>query len=124
MTTPYWTRPEPPYYVVIFTITPSGADPDGYAAMNERMVGFAERQPGYLGRETALIADGSEMTTVYYTDAASIQAWRRHPEHLEAQRLGREKWLARFRIEIARVERAYDFTAPVSGTPSAAAPDS
>ena len=32
MTTPYWTRPEPPYHVAIFTITPSGTDPEGYAA--------------------------------------------------------------------------------------------
>lgn len=112
MTTPYWTRPEPPYYVAVFTITPSGVDPDGYAAMNDRMAELAERQPGYLGRESALLPDGSDLTVIYYTDAASIQAWRRHPEHLDAQRLGREKWLAHYRVEIAHVERAYEFTAP------------
>ncbi|HEY1180114.1 MAG TPA: antibiotic biosynthesis monooxygenase [Phytomonospora sp.] len=111
MTTPYWTRPEPPYYVTVFTITPSGVDPDGYAAMNDRMVELATRQPGYLGRESTVLADGSDLTVIYYTDAASIRAWQQHPEHLEAQRLGKGRWLARYRVEIARVERAYEFAA-------------
>ncbi|WP_020524699.1 antibiotic biosynthesis monooxygenase family protein [Catelliglobosispora koreensis] len=111
MSTPYWTRPEPPYYVAVFTITASGIDPDGYAEMNERMVELAVAQPGYLGRESALLPDGTDIVLIYYTDDESIRAWQQHPEHLEAQRLGREKWHARYRVEIARVERAYEFAA-------------
>ncbi|WP_027341573.1 antibiotic biosynthesis monooxygenase family protein [Hamadaea tsunoensis] len=111
MTTPYGVRPEPPYHVAIFTITPSGIDPDGYAAMNQRMVELAEAQPGYLGRESAVLPDGSDLVVIYYADDEAIRAWKQHPEHLEAQELGRHRWLARYRVEIARVERAYDFTA-------------
>lgn len=111
MTTPYWTRPEPPYHVAVFTITPSGTDPDGYAAMNERMVELVETQPGYLGRESAVLPDGSDLVVIYFADDASIRAWKGHSEHLLAQQLGREKWLARYRVEVAQVERAYEFTA-------------
>jgi heme-degrading monooxygenase HmoA len=120
MTTPYWTRPEPPYYVAVFTITPSGIDPEGYAETNKRMVALAEAQPGYLGRESAVLPDGSDLVVIYYADAESIRAWKRNPEHVGAQRLGRQKWLGRYRVEIARVERAYEFAASSSAD---AAPD-
>ena len=47
------------------------------------------------------------MTVSYWQDEASIQAWREHPEHLEAQRLGKERWYADYHLCIAKVERAY-----------------
>nr|WP_166640916.1 antibiotic biosynthesis monooxygenase [Amycolatopsis sp. SID8362] len=83
---------------------------DGYAAMDERMAELGRAQPGYLGRESRTAADGRELTVLYYRDAESIAAWKQHPEHLEAQRRGREEWYANYHIEVARVERAYGFT--------------
>jgi heme-degrading monooxygenase HmoA len=121
MTTPYFTRLESPYYVVVFTITPSGIDPEGYAEMNKRMLELVETHPGYLGRESAVRPDGSDLVVVYYADVESIRAWQRNPEHLVAQQLGRQKWLASYRVEVARVERAYEFAASSSVD---AAPDS
>ncbi|GHJ47965.1 hypothetical protein Cs7R123_53070 [Catellatospora sp. TT07R-123] len=112
MITPYRDRPEPPYYAVIITSTPSGTDPEGYAAMGRRMGELGAAQPGYLGRESMYAPDGSDLTVIYYRDPESIRAWQQHPEHLEAQRLGRDRWYARYRVEVARVERTYDFTAP------------
>ena len=38
-------------------------------------------------------------------------AWRAHPEHREAQRLGRERWLAEYRITVCDVARDYSFKA-------------
>ncbi|MGW4277497.1 antibiotic biosynthesis monooxygenase family protein [Streptomyces seoulensis] len=103
-----FVRPEPPYYAVIITTRPA-ADLDGYAAMGARMAELGEAQPGYLGRESLTDADGRDLTVLYYADAASIAAWKAHPEHLEAQRLGRERWYSSYRVEVARVERAYAF---------------
>jgi heme-degrading monooxygenase HmoA len=104
-----FTRPEPPYYAVIVS---SALDPDhldGYAAMDERMAELGRAQPGYLGRESKTGDDGRELTVLYYRDAESIAAWKQHPEHLEAQRRGREQWYADYHIEVAKVERAYGF---------------
>ena len=111
MTTPYFVRPEPPYHVAVFTITPSGTDPDGYTEMNKRMVELVEAHPGYLGREAAVLPDGSDLVVIYFADAESIRAWKRNPEHVVAQQLGRQRWLAHYRVEVARVERAYEFAA-------------
>ncbi|MEU6810509.1 hypothetical protein ABZ920_16245 [Streptomyces sp. NPDC046831] len=54
--------------------------------------------------------DGRDLTVIYYAAEASIAAWKAHPEHLEAQRLGRARWYASYSVEVPRVERAYAFT--------------
>lgn len=96
--------PAPPYYAVIFTSLRTAGD-DGYGAMAERMVALAAQQPGFLGVESA--RDGLGITVSYWADLESIAAWKANAEHLEAQRLGRAKWYAGFRLRIARVERDY-----------------
>ncbi|MFF0268089.1 antibiotic biosynthesis monooxygenase family protein [Kribbella sp. NPDC004536] len=104
-----FTRPEPPYYAVIISSKLDAGNLDGYAAMDKRMGELGREQPGYLGRESLTGADGRDLTVLYYRDAESISAWKQHPEHLEAQRLGRDQWYADYHIEVARVERAYGF---------------
>ena len=99
--------PEPPYYAVIFTSQRSTADAAGYAAMAERMATLAAQQPGYLGAESARDAHGLGITVSYWRSEADIAAWKAQAEHLEAQRLGHERWYAGFELRVARVERAY-----------------
>jgi heme-degrading monooxygenase HmoA len=104
-----FTRPEPPYYAVIVSSKLDADRLDGYAVMDQRMAELGPAQPGYLGRESKTGTDGRELTVLYYRDAESIAAWKQHPEHLEAQRRGRDQWYADYRIEVAKVERAYGF---------------
>lgn len=97
--------PEPPYYAVIFTSVRTDLDVAEYAGMAERMVELARRQPGFLGVESAREDVG--ITVSYWRDEASIKAWKQQAEHREAQRLGRERWYADYRLRVARVERDY-----------------
>jgi len=96
----------PPYWAVIFT-NEQTADVAGYEAMAARMVELAATQPGFLGIESA--RSGLGITVSYWRDLASIAAWRQHVEHLEAQRLGRERWYQRFTLRVARVEQEWSF---------------
>jgi heme-degrading monooxygenase HmoA len=96
--------PKPPYYAVIFTSLRTPGD-DGYADTARRMEQLAAQQPGFLGMESA--RHGLGITVSYWQDLESIRRWRRHAEHLEAQRLGRERWYAAFRVRVAKVEREY-----------------
>ena len=98
--------PNPPYYAVIFTSTRKDIDA-GYQEMNQKMFDLAARQPGYLGVETAREEIG--ITVSYWKDLESIRHWKGNVEHLEAQKLGREKWYAIYKVRIARVERDYGF---------------
>ena len=73
--------------------------------MAERMVKLAAQQPGFLGFETA--RDGLGISVSYWRDLESIRAWKANAEHLQAQRLGHQRWYSAFKTRIARVERDY-----------------
>jgi len=73
------------------------------------MLDLAQRQPGYLGRDSATTAQGDELTIAYYTDDEAIRAWHDDPEHLVIQDLARSRWYAFYEVHIARVERTYEY---------------
>ena len=98
------TTPQPPYYTVIFTSVRTPGD-DGYAAMAQKMIELASQQPGFLGVESAREEIG--ITVSYWSDLASIQAWKANVEHRQAQKNGIAKWYSSYTVRIARVEREY-----------------
>lgn len=96
--------PKPPYYAVIFSSHRTPGD-NGYAEMAERMVELASMQPGFLGIESA--REDLGITVSYWESLDAIRQWKKHAEHQEAQRLGRQEWYASFRVRVAKVEREY-----------------
>ena len=96
--------PEPPYVAVIFTSLRTEGD-QGYAAMAAAMERLAERQPGYLGIESAREETG--ITVSYWVDQAAARAWKHVAAHLVAQQRGREIWYRDYRVRVATVERDY-----------------
>jgi heme-degrading monooxygenase HmoA len=96
--------PRPPYVAVIFTNVQTD-DLEGYAATAERMEELAKEQPGYLGFESA--RSGLGIAVSYWATDDDARAWKRVAEHAEAQRLGRSRWYADYRVRVARVEREY-----------------
>ena len=95
-----------PYYAVIFTSLRTEVD-DGYDEMDRILCDAAEKQPGYLGAESA--RNGLGITVSYWTDLESIAAWKAHATHLVAQRSGRENWYEEYVTRICKVERDYSF---------------
>ena len=101
------TTPEPPYYVVIFT-SRRASEHEGYGEMADRMAKLASEQAGFLGIES--VRQGAIGVTVSYWDSLeAIDGWRKHVEHREAQRLGRDAWYDEYNVRVARVERARSF---------------
>lgn len=74
--------------------------------MAREMEETAAKQPGFLGLDSAREEDKS-ITVSYWRDLESIRKWKAHRRHQTAQKLGREKWYAAYRIRIAKVEREY-----------------
>jgi heme-degrading monooxygenase HmoA len=98
--------PRPPYVAVIFTNLQTD-DVEGYGETADRMESLAADQPGYLGFETARTAGGLGISVSYWTTHDAARAWKAVAEHAEAQRLGRERWYASYRVRVATVEREY-----------------
>jgi heme-degrading monooxygenase HmoA len=102
--------PKPPYYIVAFASQRRDGD-HGYGAMADQIGDLAVRQPGYLGIESARDADGFGITNSYWTDEASIRAWKAEVDHLSAQTMGRRDWYQTYAVRVGRIERAYGFEA-------------
>lgn len=95
---------ELPYYAVIFTSKRNAGD-NGYSDMAERMETLCKDQPGFLGMDHARNEIG--ITISYWKTLDDIKAWKANAEHLEAQRLGYEKWYSFYNVKICKVEREY-----------------
>lgn len=95
---------------VIFSSIRTSRHDAEYAAMAATMDELAAAQPGYLGHESARDPDGLGITVSYWVDDAAARAWKGVADHLEAQRLGRERWYSSYRVVVAEVIRDYDFS--------------
>ncbi|MBL4669297.1 MAG: antibiotic biosynthesis monooxygenase [Flavobacteriales bacterium] len=98
--------PKSSYYAVIFTSIRNVEYLD-YDKVSDRMLELVQKQPGFLGFESAKEELG--ITVSYWQDEQSILNWRNNLEHQEAQRLGKEKFYKSYAIRICKVERAYFF---------------
>ena len=92
-------------FVVIFRATLRELDSE-YSAMAARIRELALSHFGCVEFH-ALMEDNQEIALSYWTDMESIKAWRQHPDHLEAQKLGRTRWYESYRVEVTEIIRDY-----------------
>lgn len=71
------------------------------------MVELASQQSGFLGIES--VRQDIGITVSYWQDLDSISKWKRQSEHALAQKAGKQRWYASFKVRIALVERDYGF---------------
>ncbi len=92
-------------FIVIFRAQARQLDAD-YTATAALLRDLALTRFGCL--EFVAVTEGDqEIALSYWPDEASIQAWKQQADHLMAQQLGRERWYASYRVEVAEVKRAY-----------------
>ena len=96
----------------VLTIFRSRLRPDvesEYGLVAERMDHLAAQMPGFLGIKTFQAGDGERVSIVEFATGAEALAWRNHPEHREAQRLGREQFYAEYDVIVCTPLRRYTF---------------
>ncbi len=92
-------------FVVIFRAKIRGLDPE-YLDVARRLRDIAHEQFGCI--EFQSITEGEEEISLsYWPDEESIQAWKKHPEHVLAQEAGRERWYESYTVQVARLDREY-----------------
>ena len=99
--------PQPPYYAVIFSSRRNGHGEADYAAAADAMFELVQKQPGFLGAESARDAQGFGITVAYFDSEENIRAWRNHAEHAATRERGKREWYEHFEVRVAKVERAY-----------------
>ncbi len=95
-----------PYYAVIFTTLRKEGE-HGYVEMARKMESLAEKQPGFLGFESARSEKGISVS--YWESLEAVRLWKNHSEHLVAQEKGKELWYQWYKLRICLVEREYEF---------------
>lgn len=102
---------DPPQAVTVFRsrLRPdSGADYHDTAA---RMLELARAMPGFVDFKIFEADDGERVSIITFATLEDQRAWRDHPEHRLAQRLGRERFYASYSITVCEVVGSRRFTA-------------
>jgi heme-degrading monooxygenase HmoA len=92
---------------------------EAYERMADRMHELAHQMPGFISIKTFSAPDGERVSIVEFESEAAHEAWRRHPEHIQAQRLGRQLFYSEFYIQVCKVERAYGMRSGIAGSEGA-----
>ena len=76
---------------------------DEYVKLVERMRDLAVTMPGYISHKGFWADDGERVTIVEFESEEAQRAWRMHPEHIAAQRQGRQRFYAEYDIKVCSV---------------------
>jgi heme-degrading monooxygenase HmoA len=106
--TGFASTPKPPYYAVIFSSRRNGQGEADYATAADAMFELVQKQPGFLGAESARGDDGFGITVAYFDSEENIRLWRNHAEHAATRERGKREWYEHFEVRVAKVERAYN----------------
>ena len=86
-----------------------GVDLAPLEKLGARMYELATQMPGFISYKDFASSDGESVSIVEFESPETLAAWRNHPEHLEVQRLGRERYFAEYRIQVCTPVRSYQF---------------
>lgn len=95
---------------VIFSAKRNARDTKGYDDAAAQMVKLAKQQDGFLGIDSVRDNHGYGITISYWRDDKAAKAWRDNAQHTAIRDKGRDIWYDRYSLQVARIERAYDWT--------------
>src|SRR3989442_2893006 len=106
---PYRSVKNPTEVVVIFkTHLRDGADSEAYRKTSRRMHELVEQVPGFISINAYTGEDGEEIDLDRFANEESLKVWKKQPEHLEAQRRGREELYDRYSVQAFQVVSDYE----------------
>jgi heme-degrading monooxygenase HmoA len=74
-----------------------------YRDLADTMTELACSMPGFVDAKFFVADDGERVTIVTFADRASHDAWRDHPDHVAAKRLGVAKFYTEYSVQEADV---------------------
>jgi heme-degrading monooxygenase HmoA/ketosteroid isomerase-like protein len=82
-----------------------------YNELGGAMYALVERMPGFVAANDFVAEDGERLALIEFDGAAELAAWRELPEHRAAQARGRERFYARYALQVCAELRASEFDA-------------
>ena len=78
---------------------------DEHNKLGERMYGIVSQLPGFLSVKSFKADDGEELTVFRFASEDALEAWRTHPEHVEAMKRGHAEFYVSGLLEVCKVIR-------------------
>jgi heme-degrading monooxygenase HmoA len=76
-----------------------------FSELAARMLDLARSMPGFLSYKVYLADDGERCSVIEFDSRDHLQAWRDHPEHRDAQRIGRDRYYEEYSLHVCEPER-------------------
>ena len=83
---------------------------DEFRAVLDKMLTLAKTMPGFVSYKSFAAEDGERCSIIEFDTAEHLRAWREHPEHRQAQRLGRERFYAEYALFVGEPAHQAHFT--------------
>jgi heme-degrading monooxygenase HmoA len=85
---------------------------DAYEPVSIAMSRIASSMDGFVDQKSYVAPDGERVTIVRFRDEESQLAWRRHPEHVAAQKRGRAELYSWYDISVGEERHGHVFESP------------
>lgn len=85
------------------------ADLEDYRMTAKRMHELVRQVPGFISAKRFVAEDGEPVVIVRFESEEALQAWRNHPEHMEAQKKGRKSFYNCGWVQVCKTIRNYTF---------------
>ncbi len=69
------------------------------------MLEIAQSMPGFISYKVYVSEDGERCSIIEFDSHENLRAWREHPDHRAAQRLGRERYYQEYSLHVAEPQR-------------------
>ena len=91
--------------VVVFRSRLDPAHVEEYAQWGERIDRLLPEIRGFRGIKTFVAEDGERVSIAEFDSIEDVLLWRAHPEHQEAQRLGKLRFYREYSLQTCQVLR-------------------
>ena len=76
-----------------------------YGPWAKRMSALASAMPGYISHKGFVAEDGERLTLVEFESEESVRGWAVQTEHVQAKKLGRQRFYSEYRNQICTLIR-------------------
>ena len=95
--------------IIVFRSRLRSEHTDDFQRLADRMLQIAQSMPGFISYKVYAAADGERCSIIEFESLEHLRAWREHPEHRDAQRLGRERFYEEYTLQISEPAREARF---------------
>ena len=82
---------------------------EGYEEFNSKLEAIAADLPGFIIQESARTPGDIGISISYWKDEESAKAFKKVPLHIEAQKMGKEKYYEWYDVKVCKVEKHYQY---------------